>query len=71
MDKYLKRRWAHAQEYTAQQVVQLDNGSFWSVQSTRGGWYTVYVQFDAEGKLSRTHCPCDDHGETKLHGVDF
>lgn len=64
-DKYLKRRLAKAQGYTEAQVVQLDDGTYWSVQSSRGGWYTVSILFK-DNKLIRAWCGCPDYGETHL-----
>ena len=68
MDKYIARRWDRAKAYTQGQVVQLDDGSYWSVQSLREDWHTVSVRF-TDSKLSYAHCGCADHGECQLHGV--
>ena len=72
MDKYLKRKWARAQLYTPSQVVYLSKarGGYWyAVQSSRGGWYRVWVKFDEQGKLVNAWCECPDHGDSTLRGV--
>ena len=71
MDKYLKRRWDNAQRYKPEQVVYLGEargGHWFAVQSSRGGWYRVWVKF-VEGKLVASWCECEDHGECKLRDV--
>ena len=72
MDKYLKRKWGKAQLYEQSQVVYLGkarDGYWYAVQSSRKGWYRVWVKFDEQGSLINAWCECEDHGESKLRDV--
>lgn len=69
MDKYSARRWRHALEYQAQEVIPLGRGHY-LVKSSAGGQYRVSVVF-SQGKLAWSACNCKDHGETQLHGVPW